>query len=182
MKTLTITEALAEINLLNKKITSKEQTIMANLSLAAHLPDPFKHDGGAQEFINKELQAVGDLQERLVRIRAAIAHANLENTITLGEQTRSIFDWLTWRREVSQKQVGFLREVVRTVKEHQDKEMRSPSCYKLEEDGVEKVKIVKFLYPVDYAVNLKKQEKLNDILEELDGKLSLKNATITVEV
>ena len=57
--------------------------------------------GGSVSAIKRELQAIHDLEERMVRIRRAIQHANQVTNVTIGKQARSIADWLVWRRDVS---------------------------------------------------------------------------------
>lgn len=44
------------------------------------------------------------------------------------------------------------------------------------------MKVVKWLYHIDYSEWIKLYERGNETLEKLDGQLSLKNATILVEI
>lgn len=101
MEKITITEALSEINLIKKKTIKKQEIVTQNLARAKHMPDPYVNEGGSFEFNKRELQAIKDLNLRMTKIRGAISRANLENKITISGETRSINDWLTWKREIS---------------------------------------------------------------------------------
>lgn len=178
MKT-TITEALAEIELIKKKIKKKEDFIATNSTFATHVPDPFKSEGGQTKVVTQELQAVSDLYKRWVKIRSAIAAANLEETITLGEDKRSISEWLVWRREVAEKQRDFLGRAARNTLDFLKSKSNTPDAYKNDEG---KTVLVSWESAIHVDDLLKKEETIETILGELDGKLSLKNATITIEI
>lgn len=179
MDTITLTEALSEVNLINKKIESKRLKIKGTLSRAEHVPDPFESEGGSPKMIQSELQSIEDLSRRLSRIRGAISLANLNNNITVGEETRTIHDWLVWKREVAKGQIEFSAAVSRDLKAQIDKGSTQPQIYK---DQQEQTHLVKWLYNIDYSQWCKNHEKLTDKFETLDGKLSLKNAIITVTI
>lgn len=93
MEKITITEALSEVNLIKKKIASKQNRITTALVRATHVADPFESEGGSKAMIKSELQGIHDLNRRLARIRAGISQANLETEITIGEDNRTIHDW-----------------------------------------------------------------------------------------
>lgn len=179
MEKMTITEALSEVNLIKKKIEKKISLVTGNLMRATHLKDPFESQGGSIAANKAEVQAVGDLNVRLIKVRSAIAKANLENKITIGDATRSIHDWLVWKREVSEGEQKFYTEVHTRTKAQIDQIAKQPSIYK-DEEG--KTHLVEFVPNVEYPEFLKKAEVLGDTLEKLDGQLSLKNATIVVEI
>jgi len=175
---ITITEALSEINLINKKIEKKQNTVMTNLVRFEHSEDLFKKLGGSEAFVATELQSIRDLRTRLVMIRSGIAKANQETSITVGKNTRSIFDWLAWRREVSTTELDFNKNVYNTVTTHQKDLENNPRVVK-SEDG-KPVELAKAHYHVDASAFLKESEYLVEVLEKLDGQLSLKNATVTI--
>jgi hypothetical protein len=129
--------------------------------------------------IQSETQALADLGRRLMKIRAGISRANLETEITVGEETRSVHDWLVWKRELSAPQAAFTKQVHQTVKNSLDAIARQPQVYKDEAGATHLAKLVS---NIDYAEWIKADEKLNEKLEVLDGKLSLKNATVTIEI
>jgi len=111
MSEITITEALAEIPTIEKRIEKKEEFILNYLYRQSSVRDPHEKDGGSNVLITREKQAIADLQLRLIKIRSAIQKANSENSITIGAQTKTITDWLTWRREIAPKQQRFLLDL-----------------------------------------------------------------------
>jgi hypothetical protein len=74
---LTITEALAEIKTINARLQKKRESIGTNLMRDSRIKDPMESEGGSEEFIRKETQAIDDLQKRIVSIRTAIQQQNL---------------------------------------------------------------------------------------------------------
>lgn len=179
MNKITITEALSEINLIKKKIEHKKKTVLGLVVKPQHIKDPYVNEGGTTGYLNREFQAISDLEKRLVSLRGAISIANCESQITVGEIKMSIHDWLTWKREVSKEQTSFVNAVVSTVKQHMDQAQKSPQVW---EDAEGKKNLVVFESMIDYPAFIKKQEMLAEIFENLDGQLSLKNATVTVSI
>jgi hypothetical protein len=179
---ITITEALSEINLIKKKLQSKHQKVKDMLIRAEHVPDAFEKEGGSKEVIAREVQSANDLAMRLVHIRSGISRANLGTTITLTENnlsvTQSIHDWLIWKREIVKDHLAFLNNVNNTVKLHTDSISKQPQVYK-DNDG--NVHLVKSIVNVHYPDWLALQANISAILEKLDGQLSLKNATVTID-
>lgn len=177
METMTITEALAEVKLTEKKIEKKKANIAANLTRFEHTPDPYSKDGGSQKVMGQELQAIQDLEIRLINIRGAIAEANIKTKLTIGETTRSLYDWITWKREIAEKRIKTFNEFGSAIKRAIDKEAASPTALKNAEGAYTFAKLVPNL---DYSMLQSKFEKEGELQAVLDGKLSLKNATTTV--
>jgi len=176
---ITITEALSEINLIQKKISAKQEIVSGNLTRFEKTPDPFAKEGGSEKYIQSEIQSIEDLYKRWVTIRSAIAKANTVHTITIGEKTMTINEWLNWKREVATAQKLFFHKVHYQTKQALDANASRPSVYK-DDDG--KNIIVNLLSNVDYPEFVKKEHEIIEILERLDGQLSLKNATITIDI
>lgn len=179
MEKMTITEALSEINLVKKKIEKKSLNVLENLIRAKHIKDPFESSGGSKKVNESEIQAIRDLNNRLVKLRAAISIANLGNEISVEGEGKSIHDWLIWKREVSKNEMDFSAKIPSLVKTHMDQVTRQPQVYK---DDEGKTHLVDFEINVDYPEFVKENGKLQNILGKLDGQLSLKNATIVVEI
>lgn len=177
MDKITITEALSEINLLKKKIEKKELIVAGNLIRVKHIKDPL--EGGSQFYVARELQAIKDLNKRYVKIKSAIAQANIKTLVTIGDDTKSIFDWLTWKRDIADKQTKLLQQINLGIKNHLDSQAQRPNVYK---DDEGKVHLVEYELNVDYSTQLAAAQSLSDTIEKLDGQLSLKNATIQVEI
>lgn len=176
----TITEALAEIKTIGKRIEKKRQSIATYLARDSRLKDPLEKDGGSAKFIASERQGISDLESRIVAIRTAIQRSNLATVATIGNRTLSVSEWLTWRREVSagaQQFLASLNNGVRSVREKAQKEVvRSVGA-----EGTIEQKALEVVVNVDEKVLLEEQENLEKTLGELDGRLSLLNATTIVE-
>lgn len=178
MKT-TITEALSEINLIKKKIDSNKETITNNLTRVKHVKDPFESDGGTANLIKQKIQSIASLFVRLEKIKGAIAQANLMNEITIGENTKTIFDWLTWKRDISKDHLAFLNQISANVTNQIASNSRNPQVFKDESGNTQLVEVIS---NVDLSDILRKREIMTEQIEKLDGQLSLKNATIMIEV
>lgn len=179
---VTITEALAEIKTIGKRVSKKEESIRQYLIRLEALKDPLASDGGSVQFIQRERQAIKDLQERVVVLRASIARANADTDISVNGDVRTIANWLTWRREVAPGEQQFLRSL-RTVIEGVRTEARQKGVGVFAAAAAVQVGDVK---PNDVLVNIsehelaEESENLEEILGTLDGLLSLKNATTTI--
>jgi len=176
MSKITITEALAEIPTLLKRIDKKREFVKNYLFRQSAVRDPHEKDGGSQALIASELQGVADLQDRLVAIRAAIQKANAENFITIDGTESSIADWLTWRRELAPREQAFLDGLSKMLSDLRKKAAQQGVGVSEQDKGV----------TADWIVNINEKELSEKIenyertLGALDGQLSLKNATITV--
>lgn len=179
MEKITITEALSEINLIKKKIEGKKTEILNNLAKVAHVPDPYANQGGGFAANKAQLQSIKDLNSRLTRIRGAISGANIANTISIMGETKTINDWLTWKREISVIDSKFLMDLCTKSKANMDHWAKQPQVYK---DDSGTTHLVKYESNIDYVEVLKESERTSEIFEKLDGQLSLKNATIVIEI
>ncbi len=180
MSEITITEALAELPTIEKRIGHKRDFIVNYLWRPDSMRDPHEKDGGSAELIRRELQSIGDLEERRILIRSAIQGANHANTLTIGEKTRSIADWLTWRREVAPNHLAYLKDLFNRLANLRRKAAQEGVVVK------ENASVVGLNR--DYVIHLNEAElsqaieTLENTLGVLDGKLSLLNATIKIEV
>lgn len=177
---LTITEALAEVKTIGKRIAKKREFIGGYLVRQDKLKDPLVNEGGSAAAIAREQQAVDDLESRIVAIRRAIADANARTEITLHGVTRTISDWLTWRREVAPARQAFNQKARGTLAQLRLEAQRKGVALRGSE--------VEVTDPNDLIVNVsevelsKEAETMEHILGDLDGQLSLKNATTFVDV
>lgn len=184
MPTTTITEALAEVKTINARIEKKREFILANIARQELQKDPLAAQGGTKQVIDQELQAITDLQARLVKIRSAINDANQKNTIAIhfeggGSHEHSIADWITWKREVAPQ-----RRILWDSIQNQVNSVRSQATskgFRLVERGPPD-KDSDVILHVDLHYVARQREQLEEILGKLDGMLSLKNATITIDV
>src|SRR5439155_22848829 len=97
----TITEALAEIKTIGKRLEKKRSAILQLIARDSRVKDPLEKEGGSVRYIQAERQSVKDLETRIVAIRTAIQKSNLSTPLALDGQSMSVAEWLTWRREVS---------------------------------------------------------------------------------
>ena len=81
---LTISEALAEVKTINKRLEKKRQFVNANLSLQDGIRDPYEKDGGAPKMLSSALQSITDLESRIVNLRTVIQHANEKAIVKIG--------------------------------------------------------------------------------------------------
>ncbi|MCP3702268.1 MAG: hypothetical protein GY954_04965, partial [Alteromonas sp.] len=144
------------------------------------LKDPLDRDGGSEKAIAQERQAMHDLLERKVKIRRAIQQANEATALSINGINRTIADWLVWRREVAPFAQGFLSQMSRGIQaERQNVRRKGLSIVNTGNVATN---------PDDLIINVnerelaKELENMEDILGTLDGQLSLKNATIFIEL
>lgn len=181
---LTVTEALAELKTLDKRISKKREYVKAYVFRQDGLRDPHEKNGGSMEVIGRETQAISDLEKRIVAIRTAIQKTNQTTPLTVCGQTKTIAEWLTWRKEVApgvQNHIQNLRQVVlnaRTTAQRQGAGVVSASAVVNNTDS----KPTDLIINVDEAGLAKEAEMMEEILGTLDGQLSLKNATIDIGV
>lgn len=179
MTKITITEALAEIKLINEKIAKRRYYVLDNLVRVRQLADPLASKGGTSAVIASEVQSIADLETRLAKIRTAIMNANLVNTAEVGGQTLSIYEWLVWKREVAQNRRSFYEQIYNQTKRKLEEAQRQPQVYKGDNGQASLVEMEASLPYMDFAT---KHSDVADMLNKLDGVLSLKNATILIEV
>jgi hypothetical protein len=175
---ITITEALAEIKTVQKRIASKREFVAAFLSRQDGIKDPLEKDGGSFQAIARERQAIGDLEGRIVAIRRGIQRVNDSTPITINGVSRSIADWLVWRRDVAPGHQQFLAAMRAKLNSTRDQARKQ---------GVNMIAATAVAEkPQDFVVNINEQdlakeiEDLEDTLGQLDGQLSLKNATVAI--
>ncbi len=177
---MTITEALAEIKTVQKRIDAKRAFIKQYLFRQDYTKDPLEKDGGSEKAIAAEFQAVADLEKRIVDLRHGIQKANEETKVTLEGVERSISDWLTWRRDVAPIRQNFLSNIRLQLTNVRDQARKQGAS--LFGPGSQPEK------PTDVIVNInetqlaKDIEQTENILGQLDGQLSLKNATVQISI
>jgi len=182
---ITITEALAELNTINKRLERKRASVLPYIVRDMKMVDPMAKSGGSEKFIKEERQGIRDLEKRIIQIRTAIQKANLVNKITLGDQEMTVAEWLTWRREVSEHATTFLRQLnqslmnARAQLEARGGRVIAAAAASVDMAPGDKPQAVVNL---DEKGLLEEQESMEKLLGDLDGKLSLFNATQTIEL
>lgn len=176
---LTITEALQELKTIQKRLDVKRQSLMQYIARDARVKDPLEREGGSVEFIRRERQAIGDLEQRIISIRTAIQSVNLKTSLALNGSSRTVAEWLTWRREVSQGTKNFLTAMVNGIRQVRS-EVQKKGSRTVESDAAAAPGDV--VVHVDEKTLLEQQESMEQLLGDLDGKLSLLNATTVIDV
>lgn len=183
MAQTTITEALADLHVITKRVEKKQAFVMSYLIRQEKLKDPLataQNPGGSVAAIQAETQAINDLLTRIIAIRRAITAANLNKMLTIGERTMSVFDWLVWRREVAPKEQEFLAQLHQKIDGTRLQVQRQG--VKIVGGNVEGVTPEDFRVSLDEQVLATRRESLEETLGKLDGLLSLVNATTLIDV
>lgn len=176
---ITITEALQEVKTIDARIQKKKEFVFNFLFRQNTQRDPHEKDGGSAVLIAQERQAINDLLERKISIRTAINIANAENSITIGKQTRTISEWLVWKRDVAPTMKVILNETAARLQVLRQDVTRK---------GLNVTQSAPSEVTTDIIVNVnenelsKQIEALEEAISTLDGQFSLKNATIKIEV
>lgn len=181
MAQTTITEALADIKTSLARIEKKRAVVSGFLGRDSRLRDPLEKEGGSQEFVRRERQAIYDLEEKIVRTRTAIQQANLATMVTIEGEERSLSAWLNWRREVAGPRQKFLQTMAAQVANLRQQAVRQGQQVKESVDGPVTATgdLIVSVSEADLAAAVDKLEK---VLGTLDGRLSLINATTTIDV
>ena len=185
MSKLTITEALQEIKTITSRLDKKRTSVLQYLVRDARVRDPFESTGGSAKFVKEERQAIGDLEKRIVSIRTAIQRSNLTSPLTVADTTQTVSEWLTWRREVSKNQQGFINLISSSI--HKVRTQLQAKGAKLTAIASAEVNLSQDA-PPDAVLSVDEQgliaeiDSMENILGQLDGKLSLFNATTEIDV
>ena len=171
-----IAEALSEIKLIEKKIQSKHEAVMRYLVRDESYRDPLTREGGSSEYVKRELQATDDLEKRRVALRTGINRTNLEAVIEIDSERLTVAEWLSWRREVATARALRLKGIAQTVIQARSQAMqrRVTSATQIIDTKME------IAISVDESWLTKEIQHLDTVVQDLDGKLSLFNATVQV--
>jgi hypothetical protein len=177
---ITITEALAEIKTIGKRIEKKRETIGQYIARQDVMKDPFQDRGGSRQVLAAETQSIADLSARIVTIRTAIARANADTSVDLGGRKMTIEEWLIWRREVLPGERAFLAKLRQGVSNIRAQASQKQVSVRSKEDDVTSVNDI--IVNIDEKALSDNIENVETIAGQLDGMLSLKNATTFVEL
>ena len=174
---ITITEALAEIKTIGKRIDKKQEFVFGSLARQEGARDPLEKDGGAEVVVSRERQAINDLQTRVVELRRGIQRANDSTIVQIGGAERSISEWLIWKRDVAPKRRDFLNKMSGGLKQLRENAKRQGQ--NVVQIGAAQ-QFSDIVVSIDELALAKEIEELEKILGDLDGQLSLKNATVPI--
>lgn len=180
---ITITEALAELKIINKRIATKRQFIQQNAVRHAIIVDPFEGESSTQrDRVTAELQAIGDLITRYLFIRQSISIANHATELTIGTVTRTVATWLVYRREQADGALLLMKQMQQAAVN-----MRNEIAQKLGQQpnpsGIAPdIKRWQVQVNFDEGALASAIEAADDVMGRLDGLLSLHNATVKIKV
>jgi hypothetical protein len=143
-------------------------------------PDSMAADGGIKQVIQNELQSISDLEDRLCALRWAIMRTNTSENIEIMGKIRTLYGWLVWRKEIANNQKYFYKQIYDVTKAEMDTLAKTPRLYKPSDDST--ATLVEIEPNLDYMSYAAKAATVGEILDKLDGILSLKNATLLVDV
>ncbi len=178
MRELSILEALAEIKLIQNKINKKRAFISENLVRPASRVDPLVDDKGnsSPRMVAESLQAIHDLEENVVAIRQAINTANQKNVMAVGNTTRTVAEWLTWKRDVLPERRAFLEQLSKRIYVVRNQQAGAKMMGNQLVPGED---VIVHLVEADLAKDI---EGIQEIADKLDGLLSLNDARILIQV
>lgn len=177
---MTLTEAFAELKTISKRIEKKREYVGTFLVRQDGIRDPLAKDGGAAVVIANERHAIADLETRHIAIRAAMQRTNLTTTVTVGDATKTIYEWLIWRKEIAQGSQAFVNRMRHTI--NTARTQAQQKGWQVIASSATPQAPTDFLVHVDEAALAAEAERLETVLAQLDGQLSLKNATVTIDV
>lgn len=170
---MTITEALGKIKTIDARIEKKKQVVMEHLVRPSALVDPLEERGGQRVLVAGEMQAIRDLLEYKLAIKKAINEMNLETEITVGDTTMTVSEWLVWKRDIAPLWIDALQGMLRKISSERNEFLR---------------RMAGTPGQLSLLVNLDEEElsrRLENIVKtfgEMDGQLSLRNATVFCDV
>lgn len=174
MPTLTISEALGQIQVIDQHIARKQKLVDAYLLRNASIRDPLAREGGTPAILARELRSIAALQERKILIRRAVQAANERASITHEGENRSVADWLVWKREVLARQAKFLKAVRNRINQARRELSTVPVAA-----GAKRPDLVVHLNETELSAAI---EALEEREGYLAGQVSLRNATTAVEL
>jgi len=121
---------------------------------------------------------MNDLLKRIVDIRRAIRQANEETTVIVNKNKMSIADWLTWRRDCAPEDQATKLQInsqLSSIRTQLGKQGRSATSN--EKDA----KAEDFIIHLNEVVFAERSEAMERTLGELDGALSMMNATVQLK-
>lgn len=181
---LTVQECLARLKTLTDRIQKKEAFVIQHAFRHTFYQDPLESAGGSKAALKAEYQSIQDLRQHYVEVRAAVNRSNEATSVTVGAVTRTISEWLIWKREIQKSEVNFLVSLKAKIDQGKAEVMRNFAVVR--QQGVQDAGTAKeaekslLVVNVDEMVLHKLADELTEILNQLDGQLSLKNATVTI--
>jgi hypothetical protein len=177
----TISEGLREVKTLHERIAKRRAFVNQHLHRQANMRDPLEGKGGQAEMINRELQAIGDMEARVIELRRAITVASLQTPVTVGDRTLSIYDWIIWKREIAPREVEHQQQIVQLLNAAR-MSARTRWLSVVATAGADADNSQDVIFNISEAALQEASDKLTRDLGALDGLLSVKNATTVIDI
>lgn len=175
-----ITEALAELKTIDKRIQAAAEFISKYAIRQGSTIDPLDDEGGSHVIVPQKMQSITDLLERKLAIRTAINKVNAVTNVTVCGVTKTVAEWIVWRRECSGKELLHLTNFQRGIMDA--RQQCNAKQMTLKDDGTQPSKVTEVSSFIKELALQKRIEWIHEVNGTLDGKLSLVNATTLVEV
>lgn len=179
MRKITITEALAELKTLEKRIEKKRAMVKGNLFRQEQFKDPLLAAGGSEKALKEEAQAITDLENNIVAIRVAILKSNLETAIDVCGVARTVAGWLAWRRDVAPKRREHLAILAGALTTARQQAAKNGLAVHATADTAKTGDVIVHIDEAGLHADI---EQIETVLGTLDGQLSLKNATVQIDI
>lgn len=179
-RTMSIHEAFAELRVLKAKREQKRQFVQRfAFRIKAHA-DPLERVGGAEKTVREEMQAIADLDAREISIREQIAKVNDVVLITIGTQTKSLAAWLLIRRHTGPARKAFLDGLATLITTSRT-QMQSKRVTEAAKEAGNPEALDLVLHLDELALQRMREDE-EAVLNELDGKITLANATTMITI
>lgn len=183
---MTVTEALGELRLIEKKMQKKRGAMLPYLT---GYMDALEKNGGQEKLVADNQLSLADLAARHIEIRLAIQESNRTSKLLIKDEGTSreetVAWWLTWKREIAAGQRQHLSQCLRHIEQakatHEQARFNAEKQRKPSDDGPQPASPDLIVF-VDER---KMQEELAQIeycLEKLDTLLTLHNSTTVISV
>lgn len=176
----TVTELLQETKTLKERISKKRDRLVPVLCRSAMMQDVHEENGGGGEHVKRELQAIGDLEERYLVVKAAIARSNSIVRVNVQGDIRTVADWIHWRRDLANPELQFMARALAHVRASREKLFTDAKRF--EGNDTFDPRTFELVVNFDEHDMAERLERLELIVAELDAKLSVSNATTQVEL
>lgn len=184
MRKMTVTEALAEIRVLEKRLDKERNFAGQFCARISTVRDPLEKEGGSPAAVAASVQKIADLEANVVAIRKAIQDANAATELSidtdfLPSPVTTVQTWLMWKREVMPKRIGWINGVLQAI-ERSRNEIRQKHAGGVKVGDV--LVDVQLTVDIDEAALRAESKELEAMVEKVDGLLNLKNATTVIEI
>lgn len=205
MEKLSIHKGLAELKLLDNKIYRKTNGNFCNVKKASHN----KIGGVKVEDVEVDIQSnfdsVSDLIDRRMKIKSAIIKSNATTEVTIGEQTKTVAEWIDLKSSIDYKK-SLLNTMLKQYKQaasninktnekvdvdaenfvtnlYQDKNSVDQQKIKdLKQDYIDKNKL-ELVDPIGIKTQIDKfQKEIEEFEMNIDFSLSESNAITIIEI